>query len=114
MNTEAAIFKSLDKIEANFGDVKTNQAELADRVLQLEQSRSARSEGISAGSGESFGAMVQKKFRENEDSFRKHKVLSLDIEVKAINSLRPVPAARLRQPLDLTFWLRRSCFQSCA
>lgn len=87
MNTEAAIFKSLDKIEANFGDVKTNQAELADRVLQLEQSRGARNEGISTGSGESFGAMVQKKFRENEDSFRKHKVLSLDIEVKAINSL---------------------------
>jgi HK97 family phage major capsid protein len=85
--TVEAIVKSLDKIESNIGNIKITQTEFADRLLQIEQRSTARKEGISTGSGESFGAMVQKKFRENEDSFRKHKVLSLDVELKSINSL---------------------------
>lgn len=79
---------TLDKIESGLASfvTKTEMAIISDRLLQVEQKGSARQDGHTSTGGISLGAMVQTKFAQNEESFRKHKTLSLEIETKSIGS----------------------------
>jgi Phage capsid family len=67
-----ALNGALDKIE-------TNNAEIRDRLLQLEQRGSARSEGVTAG-GDTIGDRFIKSFSENAEMFAKTKSLRLEIK----------------------------------
>lgn len=80
------ILKSLDGIESKLNATETEQRVLADRLLQIEQKGILRNEGGQGPTGQSLGALVQKQFAQNEESFRKHKTLSLEIETKSIGS----------------------------
>lgn len=75
------LMKSLDKIEGNLLGVKNNQAELADRVLGLEQ----RSTNAPVESPDSFGIgdAVVKAFSENRELFEKTRSVRLELKAAA-------------------------------
>lgn len=83
MGSLEMIGKSIDKIEANFAQVKSTQAELAERVLCLEQS-GTRAPAMSMGTkGASFADQVVKGFNDNAELFAKTKSLRLEIKAAA-------------------------------
>lgn len=99
MSTVEIIKSSLDDIEAKFvgafENVKTKQAELADRVLGLEQAGSARSEPVISAKGASFGAQVWKSMQANAELLSKTDKLRL--EVKAAGDVTGTSSARTIQ-----------------
>ncbi len=72
------ILNALDGIE-------TNQAEIKDRLMQLEQKAGARPDGMQTKT-QSLGELVAAEFTKNEESFKRHKTLSLEIDTKSIGS----------------------------
>ncbi len=110
------ILKACEAIESKLKNMpsQTDVAILADRLLQVEQKSSAQKDVFIGGSGMSLGQQVQKQFAAQADSFRKHKVLALDIETKAIgslaagarSSLEPVTAAEAQTVVQLLPKLR--------
>lgn len=87
MNINDQMLDAVQGVATKMESIKTEHAVLADRLLQVEQKREMmRHEGNSGTGGISLGAMVQTKFAQNEESFRKHKTLSLEIETKSIGS----------------------------
>jgi hypothetical protein len=79
------ILKALDKFGDNFENLKTEQRVLADRLLRLEQSEGAMGD-VPTTKGRSLGALVSEQFSKNEESFKRHKTLSLEISTKSIGS----------------------------
>ncbi len=94
------ITKSLDKLDGNIHAIKTSQAELQDRIQTLEQSGpSIKAMNQGAGAEGTLGALVAAEFRKNEESFKRHKTLSMELSTKSIqaslvgarSSLAPTP-----------------------
>jgi HK97 family phage major capsid protein len=79
------ISKSLDKIESNFHSVKNTQQELAERVLYLEQ-KGHTPPVQGPGHSDTLGSVVARKFRDGMEAFKRHKVLSLEIETKSVTA----------------------------
>jgi len=76
-----AILKSLDKVEGGFHSIQATQAELADRVMMLEQ-RGTSGSGLDARpAAQGIGASVVKQFEANRELFDKTR--SVRLEVKA-------------------------------
>ena len=82
--SENLIFKALNEVE---NTVRESTAELADRVLRLEQKGTGGAMNHNDSRyGETLGSIVARKFNENLESFKKHKVISLEIETKSITA----------------------------
>ena len=77
MTTEN-IMQALDGIE-------TNQREIKDRMLQLEQKSSARADDMQTKTA-SLGAAVAVQFEKNLQSFKAHKTLAMEIETKSVTA----------------------------
>jgi hypothetical protein len=88
------LLKALDKIDSKFSNYETEQRTLADRLLQLEQKGSARSDN-GAATGETLGDKFVKSFAANAEMFSKTK--SLRLEIKAATD--PVTTASGRSIL---------------
>jgi HK97 family phage major capsid protein len=79
------ILQALEGIESKFGNFTTEQKILSDRLNMVEQKSGAMPDGIQTKSS-SLGALVAAEFTKNEESFKRHKTLSLEIETKSIGS----------------------------
>jgi hypothetical protein len=79
------ITKGLDRIEEGLERLDRKQKEHADEILMLKQ-RGVHMGGNEAitGTAATLGAEVQRQFASNEESFRRHKTLALDVQVKSI------------------------------
>ncbi len=78
------IMKALDKLEEN---LTVNNAVISDRLLKLEQQATDKGYGFETiTKGRSLGALVLEQFLKNEESFKRHKTLSLEISTKSIGS----------------------------
>ena len=73
------LLKAMDKVADRLENMKTEQAVLADRVMQVEQRGTARYDGPT-NRGESLGAQVVKAFQANSDTLAKTKSLRLEIK----------------------------------
>jgi len=62
-----------------------DRAVFEDRLLSLEQAKGAP-RGETFGTGGTLGSIVSKKFLEGLEAFKRHKVLSLEVETKSISS----------------------------
>lgn len=77
------ITKSLDKLDGNIHSIKSTQAELSDRVMQLEQGAPGIKAMNHAAGADSIGAQVVKQFNANAEIFSKTKSLRLEIKAAA-------------------------------
>ena len=73
------LLKAMDKVADRLENMKTEQAVLADRVMQVEQRGTARYDGPT-NRGESLGAQVVKAFQANAETLAKSKSLRLEIK----------------------------------
>lgn len=73
------LLNAMDKVADRLDNMKTEQAVLADRMLQVEQKGSARYEG-NPGGGQSLGDKFVKSFTENAEMFSKTKSLRLELK----------------------------------
>lgn len=88
------ITKALDKIETGLEEGKTGRAELADRVLQLEQKRSAGSfTNEHKTGGSSLGDKFITAFEANRDLFQKTR--SVRLEIKAASDAITTSSGRV-------------------
>ena len=78
-NMSTELLKALDKLDDKMHSFKTEQAVLADRLLQVEQKGSSRYDGPIDG-GDSLGSQVVKAFQANADTLAKSKSLRLEIK----------------------------------
>jgi hypothetical protein len=74
------IMKSLDKFEGSFGNLKTEQAVLADRMLQLEQSGRGLAGEFSSTKAAGLGDLFIKQFDANRELFEKTRSVRLEIK----------------------------------
>jgi len=75
------IEKSLDKFESVFTQVKTQQSELADRLLLVEQRGGSPAPGEFSSKGKTLGDLFLKSFEANRELLEKTR--SVRIEIKA-------------------------------
>ena len=80
------ITKAMDRVEEGIEGMKTQQRELADRVLMIEQRGTARNDVEMSGRAKTLGALVNEQFVKNKEAFQMHKSLALQIETKSIAS----------------------------
>ena len=74
------IEKSLDKFESVFTAVKTQQSELADRLLLVEQRGGSPAPGEFKGQGASLGTLFLKSFEQNRELFDKTRSVRLELK----------------------------------
>jgi len=78
-NLETQITAALDGISAR-------QREISDRLLQVEQRGTAQHGENLSTKTQSLGDLVATEFAKNEESFKRHKTLSLEVSTKSIGS----------------------------
>lgn len=81
-----AILKALDNVETKLNKSAIDAREFSDRLLQVEQKGTAHRGEMQTGNRETLGSIVATKFQEGMEAFKRHKVLSLEIETKSISS----------------------------
>lgn len=84
------ITKAIDRVEEGIKGISTKQTELADRVLQLEQKRTAPGpdgsiggSSFGNGGGQSLGDKFLESFQKNKDLFDKTRSVRLEIKAAA-------------------------------
>lgn len=85
MGSIEQISRSLEGIDEKFNSIKSAQREQAERLLSLEQKGTA-APGAGFSATETLGSIVARKFNEGLEAFKRHKVLSLEIETKTISA----------------------------
>jgi hypothetical protein len=85
MSDLSAIMKAVDGVGNNIHDIQTEQRVLNERMLAIEQ-KSTQPPGDGGRGGLTLGALVSEQFHKNEESFRRHKTLALEISTKSIGS----------------------------
>ena len=90
--SENLIFKALNEVE---NTVRESTAELADRVLRLEQKGTGRNDGHTS-TGQSLGTQVVKAFEESRSLFEKTRSVRLDVnlDLKAAGDAITTTSAR--------------------
>ena len=99
MSIEDQVMKSLDKIEAKHSAISTQQAELADRLLQLEQRGAISHSDDGNTKGTSMGAEFARQLGEHRETFERTRTISLQVDTKAMVTAATVGA---RQSMGAT------------
>lgn len=92
---DGRIQKFVEKSQRTIDEIGTNQRELADRMLQIEQRGTLRMDYDGTQPAGGFGAAVAKAFEANADAFFKNRTLSLSVKavtaavVGAVASIGP-------------------------
>lgn len=80
---ETAIGKALDNLESKINSYKNSQAELADRLLSIEQKGAGTNSSSSTAQPEALGSKVAKAFDSNRELFEKTSSVRLEIKAAA-------------------------------